>query len=176
MSIAYSSAARRCPLPTRSAKLGPKPGESRRNHFQHGTPASVRSMRYNCLARSFEDGLPVQQMPFPQLKPQGKTGTANILRKIRICASILICLYLGLGLAFHLKWKSALEACREMRRAQGEFVEPEILGGVLGLALDVTNWPVYARATVYHDGTPFATPCTHRRSTNGASGEEGLVK
>jgi len=82
-------------------------------------------------------------------------------RNISIVLSILVVLYLGTGLAFHVKWKSALAACRETRRAQGEFVEPEAFGGILGLVFDVTNWPVYAWANVYHDGTPFATPCTH---------------
>jgi hypothetical protein len=45
--------------------------------------------------------------------------------------------------------------------AQGEFAEPEVLGNALGLAFDVTWWPVYAAANIYHDGTPFATLCTH---------------
>ncbi|HAX69151.1 MAG TPA: hypothetical protein PK152_04935 [Anaerolineales bacterium] len=81
-------------------------------------------------------------------------------RKISIILSILVVLYLGIGLAFHFKWKSALVACRETRKAQGEFVEPEVFGGILGLVFDVTNWPVYSWANIYHDGTPFATPCT----------------
>ncbi len=81
-------------------------------------------------------------------------------RKISIILSILVVLYLGIGLAFHFKWKSALAACRETRKAQGEFVEPEVFGGILGLVFDVTNWPVYSWANIYHDGTPFATPCT----------------
>jgi len=49
-------------------------------------------------------------------------------RKIPIIFSILVVLYLGIGLAFHFKWKSELESCRETRRAQGEFVEPEVFG------------------------------------------------
>jgi len=54
-----------------------------------------------------------------------------MVRKIFVACLILVALYLGIGLAFHLKWKSELAACREMRRAQGEFVEPEVFGGVL---------------------------------------------
>ncbi len=82
-------------------------------------------------------------------------------RKILIALAILGVLYLGMGLAFHFKWKSALAACREIRIAKGEFVEPEVFGGVWGLAFNVTNWPVYLWANIYHDSTPFATPCTH---------------
>ena len=70
-------------------------------------------------------------------------------------------LYLGIGLGFHFKWNSALAVCRESQMARGEFVEPEVFGNALGLAFDVTFWPVYAWANMYHDGTPFASPCTH---------------
>ncbi len=69
--------------------------------------------------------------------------------------------YLALGLGFHLAWKQALDACREARMARGEFVEPEVFAPILGLFFDVTFWPVYAWANLYHDGTPLATPCTH---------------
>jgi hypothetical protein len=88
----------------------------------------------------------------------------RIARKLAFLLLALVLLYLALGLGFHLKWTSALEECRAQRRARGEFVEPEVLGGVIGLLFDVTMWPVYASANVYHDGTPFATPCTHPRS------------
>jgi hypothetical protein len=84
------------------------------------------------------------------------------MRRIASVLLLVALVYLGLGLGFHLKWKGALAACREARMAQGEFVEPEVFGNVLGLAFDVTMWPVYARWNLYHDGTPFATPCTHR--------------
>jgi hypothetical protein len=87
-------------------------------------------------------------------------GGLNI-RKIASVLLIIALLYLALGLGFHLGWKNAQTACREARIAQGEFVEPEVFGGALGLAFDVTYWPVYAAANIYHDGTPFATPCTH---------------
>lgn len=98
-------------------------------------------------------------------------------RKISTILSILVFLYLGIGLAFHFKWESALEACQEIRRAQGEFVEPEVLGSVLGLVFDVTNWPIYSWANIYHDGTPFATPCTHPTKENVSSAsEEGIVR
>jgi hypothetical protein len=89
-----------------------------------------------------------------------------MLRKILAAFLIFVSLYLGIGLAFHFQWESALSDCREALRAQGEFVEPEVFGGVLGLVFDVTYWPVYARANIYHDGTPFATPCTHSRSAS----------
>jgi hypothetical protein len=58
-------------------------------------------------------------------------------------------------------WRSALTDCRDARTARGEFVEPEVFGGVIGLAFDVTFWPVYAAANIRLDGTPFATPCIH---------------
>jgi hypothetical protein len=97
----------------------------------------------------------------------GSTWTEHLVRRLKglarrilIILLILLILYVALGLAFHLKWHSALEACRETRRALGEFVEPEVFGGVLGLLFDVTYWPVYAWANIHHDGTPFATPCT----------------
>ena len=85
------------------------------------------------------------------------TGAARRLLTVLLVLAIL---YLAVGLAFHIKWQSAQEACRAARRAQGEFVEPEVLGGALGLLFDITYWPVYAGANLYHDGTPFATPCT----------------
>ena len=96
-------------------------------------------------------------------------------RKIFFALLIFVALYLGIGIAFHLKWKSALAACQETRRAQGEFVEPEVFGGILGLVFDMTNWPVYAWANIYHDGTPFATPCTHSRDVT-ALDEESAVR
>lgn len=73
----------------------------------------------------------------------------------------LVCLYLLLGLGFYVGWENALKACQAERVARGEFVEPEVFAGPLGLALTLTHWPVYAWANYYHDGTIFATPCTH---------------
>lgn len=70
-------------------------------------------------------------------------------------------LYLALGLGFHFAWKNAQAACREARAARGEFVEPEVFAEPLALLFDVTAWPVYVWANLYHDGTPLATPCTH---------------
>lgn len=81
-------------------------------------------------------------------------------RKILLGFLALMVIYLAIGFAFHFKWQSDLSACREARIAQGEFVEPEVFGGIVGLAFDVTYWPIYAWANLYHDGTPFATPCT----------------
>lgn len=73
----------------------------------------------------------------------------------------LFCLYFLLGLGFHIGWKGAREACRAQMAARGEFVEPEVLVEPIALAFDLTWWPVYAWANYYHDGTIFATPCTH---------------
>jgi len=94
-------------------------------------------------------------------------------RKIFAALVIFVALYLGIGLAFHFKWESALASCREIRRAHGEFVEPEVFGGVLGLVFDMTNWPIYAWANIHHDGTPFATPCTYSKDAS-ASDEEAV--
>jgi hypothetical protein len=85
---------------------------------------------------------------------------AGVARRILIVLLIILILYVALGLAFHIKWQSALEACREARRARGEFIEPEVFGGVLDLLFDVIYWPVYARANITHFDTPFSTPCT----------------
>ncbi len=83
------------------------------------------------------------------------------LRLLHRALLLLVLLYLVLGLVFHLVWKSALDACRETRIAQGEFVEPEVFGNALGIFFDITSWPVYAWANLRHFGSPFATPCTH---------------
>ena len=80
-----------------------------------------------------------------------------ILRILLVVALV----YLAAGLGFHFTSKREQEACRQARLAAGEFVEPEVFAGPLALAFDVTFWPVYVWANVYHDGTPFATPCTH---------------
>lgn len=69
-------------------------------------------------------------------------------------------LYLAIGLGFHFAWKSALEACRQTRAASGEFVEPEMFSGGLGLLFDISFWPVYSWANTYHFGSPFSTPCS----------------
>jgi len=85
----------------------------------------------------------------------------EIVSRLLLILLVLILIYLGLGLGFHFKWKSELAACREMRIARGEFVETEVFWAPLALTFDVTFWPVYAWANIYHDGTLFATPCTH---------------
>ena len=74
---------------------------------------------------------------------------------------VLVLVYVGLGLGFHLLWERELAACREEREARGEFVEPPVFWAPLRLAFDVTYWPAYAWANIHHDGTPFASPCTH---------------
>lgn len=85
----------------------------------------------------------------------------SIVRKVALILLALVLIYIALGVGFHFTWQSALEACRAERTARGEFVEPEVFWAPLALAFDATNWPVYAWANIYHDGTPFATPCTH---------------
>jgi hypothetical protein len=85
---------------------------------------------------------------------------AIVSRLLRILL-VLILVYLALGLGFHFMWESELAACREARMARGEFVEPRVFCAPLALTFDVTFWPVYAWANIYHDGTPFGTPCTH---------------
>lgn len=82
-------------------------------------------------------------------------------RKIVILLVLIIVVYSSLGLAFHLRWSDELTECSKALREQGEFVEPEIHSTVVGLIFDVVFWPIYSAANVYHDGTPFATPCTH---------------
>lgn len=69
----------------------------------------------------------------------------------------LIALYIAIGLVFHFGWQSSIKACREIRAAQGEFVEPE-WSPVIALPFDVTFWPVYAWANWYHAGHVFP-PC-----------------
>jgi hypothetical protein len=85
----------------------------------------------------------------------------NIASKLLLILLIFTLAYLGIGLGFHFKWESALTACREAQMARGEFVEPEVFENAIGFVFDVTFWSVYARANIYHDGMPFATPCTH---------------
>lgn len=74
---------------------------------------------------------------------------------------VLVLVYVGLGLGFHFLWEWELAACREQRAARGEFVEPPLFWAPLRLGFDVTSWPVYAWTNMHHDGTPFASPCTH---------------
>lgn len=83
------------------------------------------------------------------------------IRQIAYVLLIFALVYLGLGLGFHIKWESALDTCRETRLARGEFVEPEVFGNALGAIFDITYWPVYSWANIYHFGNPFATPCIH---------------
>jgi hypothetical protein len=83
------------------------------------------------------------------------------IHKIAYALFVFALVYLLLGIGFHIKWKSALDTCREAQMAKGEFVEPEVFGNALGMFFDVTYWPVYSWANIYHFGSPFATPCTH---------------
>lgn len=84
-----------------------------------------------------------------------------IVATLLLVVLVAVSLYLLLGLGFHFAWKNALAACREARAGRGEFVEPEVFAEPLALFFDVTAWPVYVWANLYHDGTPLATPCTH---------------
>ena len=86
---------------------------------------------------------------------------SKIVSRLLLVLLIVTLIYAALGVGFHVRWKSELAECREAQMASGEFVEPEVFGGALGLAFDVAFWPVCTWANIYHDGTPFATPCTH---------------
>ena len=92
---------------------------------------------------------------------RGQIRNRRVASRLLLVVMVLALVYVGLGVGFHVKWHRALADCREAQAAGGEFVEPEVFGGALGLALDVAFWPVYARANVHHWGTPFATPCNH---------------
>lgn len=89
------------------------------------------------------------------------TKRSSSIRKLAFAMLVFIFVYLGIGLGFHFKWSSELAICNEARRAQGESVEPEMFRTGLGLAFDVVYWPIYCVANIYHNGTGFATPCTH---------------
>ena len=82
-------------------------------------------------------------------------------RKILLAVLILVVLYLGTGLAFHLKWENELAACREMRAARGEFVEPPVFSSFIRLSFQVIWWPFYVRENLLHFGDAFSTPCGH---------------
>jgi hypothetical protein len=84
-----------------------------------------------------------------------------MLKRIATVSLISVLIYSGIGVGFHVGWKRAQAACQDALMAQGEFVEPEMFSGVIGLAFDVAFWPVYAAANIRLDGTPFASPCTH---------------
>ncbi|WP_299025901.1 hypothetical protein [uncultured Thermanaerothrix sp.] len=73
----------------------------------------------------------------------------------------MLIVYLVLGLAFHVGWETAQAQCRQVQASRGEFVEPGVFAWPLRLAFDLTFWPVYTWANLYHDGVIFATPCTH---------------
>jgi len=90
-----------------------------------------------------------------------KRSMVRIVRGALLILALAGALYLALGLGFHFVWQGKLAACRAERIARGEFAEPQVFWAPLALAFDVTFWPVYAWANTYHDGTPFATPCTH---------------
>lgn len=80
---------------------------------------------------------------------------------IPIIVLVAFTAHLALGFGFHFKWSAELAKCNAVLREQGEFVEPEIFNTSVGLVFNVTFWPIYVMANMYHDDTPFATPCTH---------------
>lgn len=74
---------------------------------------------------------------------------------------VVLVIYIGLGLVFHLGWEAAQAECRHVQASRGVFVEPPAFTWPLRLVFDLTYWPIYAWANLYHDGVLFATPCTH---------------
>lgn len=76
---------------------------------------------------------------------------------VLLAVLVFIALYVSIGLGFHVGWQSQIKACREIRAARGEFVEPE-WSPLITLPFDVTFWPVYAWANWYHFGHVFP-PC-----------------
>jgi hypothetical protein len=85
----------------------------------------------------------------------------SVPKRIAAFVLFLVLIHIGIGVGFHIGWKRAQADCRHAMMARGEFVEPEVFGGIIGLAFDGAFWPVYYAANVRLDGTPFATPCTH---------------
>lgn len=78
------------------------------------------------------------------------------MKKLGYVRVVLVLLYAGIGLLLHVRWKSDRQACLALRASRGEFVEPfEVYDGLPGLVFDVTAWPVYTWANLYHFGTPF---------------------
>lgn len=86
-----------------------------------------------------------------------RKSVSNVVRALMVLAAT----YVLLGVGFHFASKAKANECRELRRAQGEFVETEVLGGLVGLAIDIVFWPLPAGANLANEGTAFATPCTH---------------
>jgi hypothetical protein len=81
------------------------------------------------------------------------------MKRLIYALVIFALIYATIGLSLHFKWKIDRKACQELKASQGEFVEPfEVYGGVIGLAFDVTAWPIYTWANIYNFGTPFP-PC-----------------
>ncbi|WP_157042574.1 hypothetical protein [Roseiflexus castenholzii] len=82
------------------------------------------------------------------------------MKRLVYAVIILALIYASVGLSLHFKWKSDWKACKELKASKGEFVEPrEVFGGIIGLAFDVSAWPMYTLANIYHFGTPFP-PCS----------------
>ncbi len=82
-----------------------------------------------------------------------------MLKKLFTLLLIIMLLYLALGTGFYFKWEHELEACRNFRAAQGEFVDPKVFDGFLGAAMGITSWPFSLYANLLHFGSAFSTPC-----------------
>ncbi len=86
------------------------------------------------------------------------------MKKLVYVVAIFILAYASIGLSLHFKWKADWQACQELRASRGEFTEPEVFGGVIGLAFDISFWPVYTWANIYNFGTPFPHALCQDRS------------
>ncbi|MFZ3151191.1 MAG: hypothetical protein WA116_05840 [Anaerolineaceae bacterium] len=59
-------------------------------------------------------------------------STHKIASMLLTIIILVVAVNLVIGVGFHFIWQSRLDACREERISQGEAVNPEVLGGVLG--------------------------------------------
>ena len=81
------------------------------------------------------------------------------MKRLVYAIIILALIYASVGLLLHFKWKSDWKARQELKASKGELVEShEVFDGIIGLAFDVSAWPMYTWANIYHFGTPFP-PC-----------------
>ncbi|MCX8025176.1 MAG: hypothetical protein N3A60_08240 [Thermanaerothrix sp.] len=87
----------------------------------------------------------------------------KIYPKIWHLLILVVAIYIGMGLVFHLGWETAQAQCRQIQASRGASVEPPVFAWPLRLVFNLTYWPVYAWANSYHDGVLFATPCTPLR-------------
>lgn len=76
---------------------------------------------------------------------------------------ITVFVYLLAGIFFHAGWERAQSRCREQKHRMGEFVEPPVFSFPISLIFDITMWPIYSMANLYHSGKIFATACDQDR-------------